>query len=89
MTLIRKINRRHFLKTTGISATFVMGAQVLPNPFLAALHASGAKRAQPNVFVAIEGDGFFVLDNDDRIATGAQAFNRFDQLLHVARVQAD
>ncbi len=61
MTLIRKIDRRNFLKSTGLSATFVLGAQVAANPLLAAV--TKADSAVPNHFVAIAADGTVTLTN--------------------------
>lgn len=61
MAMISKVSRREFLRSTGLSATFVLGAQVAPNPILAAV--TGADSAQPNYFVAIAADGTVTLTN--------------------------
>lgn len=61
MAIITRVSRRDFLKHTGLSASFVVGAQVVPNPILAAV--TGADSAQPNFFVAIASDGTVTLTN--------------------------
>lgn len=61
MAIISKVSRRDFLRSTGLSASFVIGAQVVPNPILAAI--TGAESVSPNLFVAIASDGTVTLTN--------------------------
>ena len=61
MAIIGTVNRREFLRSTGLGASFVLGATVVSNPILAAV--SGADSAQPNLFVAIAADGTVTLTN--------------------------
>ncbi|MDZ4730846.1 MAG: molybdopterin cofactor-binding domain-containing protein [Xanthomonadales bacterium] len=61
MTTISKVSRRSFLQTTGLSASFILGAHISPRCLFAAM--SGATTAQPNYFVAIAADGTVTLTN--------------------------
>jgi isoquinoline 1-oxidoreductase beta subunit len=61
VAIISKVSRRDFLRSTGLSASFVIGAQVVPNPILAAI--TGAESVSPNLFVAIASDGTVTLTN--------------------------
>lgn len=59
MAHIIKVNRRSFLQTTGLSASFILGAHLAPRSLMAA--ATGATTARPNLFVAIAADGTVTL----------------------------
>lgn len=59
MSNIQNLSRRDFLKTSGITAGFVLGAQMVPSPFnpLMPTAKAQATSAQPNLFVSIANDG--------------------------------
>ena len=57
MALITQVSRRQFLKSTGVSAALVLGAQIKPNSILSIGHAQTATSVQPNLFVSIDMDG--------------------------------
>jgi isoquinoline 1-oxidoreductase beta subunit len=59
MSGIQNLSRRDFLKTSGVTAAFVLGAQVVPNPLnpLMSVAKAQATSAQPNLFVSIANDG--------------------------------
>ncbi|MDH3421027.1 MAG: molybdopterin-dependent oxidoreductase, partial [Gammaproteobacteria bacterium] len=57
MALITQVSRRQFLKSTGVSAALVLGAQIKPNAILSVGHAQTATSVQPNLFVSIDMDG--------------------------------
>jgi len=57
MAQITQISRRRFLQSTGLSAAFVLGAQVRPNSIFSVAHAQTATAVQPNLFVSIDVDG--------------------------------
>lgn len=59
MAGISNISRRQFLKTSGAATAFIIGAQIAPDPILAAVN--GADSAQPNLFVRIDLDGTVTL----------------------------
>jgi isoquinoline 1-oxidoreductase beta subunit len=61
MANIIKVDRRSFLQTTGLSASFILGAHIAPRSLFAAM--TGASTAQPNYFVAIAADGTVTLTN--------------------------
>ncbi len=57
MAPITPVSRRQFLKSTGISAALVLGAQVRPDSILSVGYAQTAASVQPNLFVSIDTDG--------------------------------
>ena len=58
MSAVQNLSRRDFLKHTGVTGAVVLGAQIVPNPMIAAVRAQGAGDSiRPNLFVAIAGDG--------------------------------
>jgi len=61
MAIISNVSRRDFLKSTSAGAVLVLGAQLAPNPIIAAVHARTVSRVQPNVFVGIDADGVVTL----------------------------
>ncbi len=61
MAHIKHLNRREFLKSTGVSAVLVLGAHVVPNPIIAAVRAKTAGMVQPNMFVGIDAQGTVTL----------------------------
>ena len=55
---IQNISRREFLKHSGVTGAVVLGAQIVPNPMIAAVRAQAAGQSvQPNLFVGIASDG--------------------------------
>ncbi len=56
MTAISNVSRRSFLKSTGASSAFVLGANFAPLSFVSQVQAATAG-AQPNLFVAVAPDG--------------------------------
>jgi len=61
MSRIVRVSRRDFLRTTGVSASFVLGVQILPKPFMASLRADGTDIDHLNLWVAIARDGTVTL----------------------------
>lgn len=61
MNRIVRVSRRDFLRSTGISASLVLGVQLIPGPLVATLRANPAALAKPNLFVAIAADGTVTL----------------------------
>ena len=58
MSGVHNVSRRDFLKHTGVTGAVVLGAQIVPNPMIAAVRAQASgPSVQPNLFVAIAGDG--------------------------------
>ena len=58
MSGVHNVSRRDFLKHTGVTGAVVLGAQIVPNPMITAVRAQASgPSVQPNLFVAIAGDG--------------------------------
>lgn len=60
MSNILNLSRREFLKTSGVTGGFVLGASVAPTSLIPSAYAQ-ADSAQPNLFVSIDNEGMVTI----------------------------